>query len=86
MTIISVEKLENNCHQIQYQPSRSAVWIPGYISVPAHLEGAVWDSRGYCDLTIQDGVLTGITPKDPPPLPEPEPTDTEVLNALLGVM
>ena len=29
--------------------------------------------RGYCDLTIQDGVLTGITPKDPPPLPSLSP-------------
>lgn len=39
-----------------------------------------WACRGYCDLTIQDGVLTGITPKDPPPLPEPEPTAEERLN------
>ena len=31
-------------------------------------------------LTIEDGVLTGITPKDPPPLPEPEPTAEERLN------
>ena len=50
------------------------------------LAETAWACRGYCDLTIVDGVLTGITPREAPPLPEQPPTDTEVLNVLLGVM
>ena len=57
----------------------------GWIAVPPELEQTVWDCRGYCDLTIQDGVLTAVTPGTPPAPPEPEPSDTEVLNTLLGV-
>lgn len=72
MTIISIEPNENSCHTIQSQPDRSACWEEGYIEVPAHLEAAVWDSGGYCDLTIENGTLTGITPVSPPS-PDLEP-------------
>lgn len=89
MTIISIEPNENSCHTIQSQPDRSACWEEGYIEVPAHLEAAVWDSGGYCDLTIKDGVLTGITPTEPPeiPVPEPEPVPTmEELQAKITAL
>ena len=70
MTIIQIEPMENGQHPIQSQPHRSVCWLPGYIEVPAHLEGAVWATMGWCDLDIQDGVLVGVTPTE---RPEPEP-------------
>lgn len=57
---------------MQSQSGRTSVWEEGYIEVPAHLEATAWDSMGYCDLQITDGVLTGITPVDPP-TPDLEP-------------
>ena len=51
----------------------------------ARLEQAAWDCLGYCELDIRDGVLVGLTPGEIPPPPPREPTDTDILNALLGV-
>lgn len=72
MVIISIEPVNGDLHQIQSQPGRTSCWEDGYIEVPAHLESAAWDSMGYCDLTIEDGVLTGITPTERP-APDLEP-------------
>lgn len=68
----------------------------GYIEVPDGVDtSAMQTHMGFVDLTIdEDGVLTAITGNDSayqayvaslPPETEPEPTDHEVLNALLGV-
>ena len=80
MTIIEI-KSSNGLHRIESQSHRRAVWLPGYIEVPAHLESAVWACCGYCDLTIEDGKLTALTPTERPPEPEPEPTPEEQLRA-----
>ena len=88
MTIIQIEALETGQHPIQSQSGRIYCWLDGWVEVPAHLESAVWDTLGWCDLQIEDGKLAGITPTErpePEPGPEPEPTDTDILNALLGV-
>lgn len=66
MTIIEISAREDGFHNIQSQSGRTACWEEGYIEVPAHLEAAAWDSMGYCELQITDGILTGITPIDPP--------------------
>jgi len=55
--------------------------MEGWIAVPPELVETAWNCRGYCDLNIQDGVLVGLIPKDPPPLPEPPPTEEEKLRA-----
>lgn len=68
MTIIKIEGI-NGLHPIESQSHRTNCWVDGYIAVPAPLEAAVCESQGYCDLTIEDGVLVGITPL---PIPEPE--------------
>lgn len=84
MTIIKTTPREDNFHDIQSQSHRRAPWLPGYIEVPPHLESAAWASCGYCDLTIEDGVLVAITPTEPPtpePEPIPAPTPSEQMRA-----
>lgn len=89
MTIISLNKTKSGHHSIESQSGRSECWQDGWIAVPKGLEESVWDCMGYCDLIIQNGVLTGITPIEHTNT-EPdfgiEPTDTEILNKLLGVI
>lgn len=82
-----------------YRPSILEDWkyaIPsGYAAVAPDCDTSAMQTHcGHVDLTIEDGVVTAITGNDeayqayldalPPPV-EPEPSDTEVLNALLGV-
>lgn len=86
LTIIEIAAREDGGHGLESQSHRTECWQEGWIAVPEELVDTAWACRGYCDLTIQDGVLTGITPREAPPLPEQPPTDTEVLNVLLGVM
>ena len=84
MTIIQIEALDTGQHPIQSQSGRTACWLEGWVEVPEHLESAVWDSLGWCDLDIQDGVLVGITLTErPEPEPEPPapPTELEQLRA-----
>ena len=84
MTIIQIEALNTGQHPIQSQSGRTSCWLEGWVEVPENLESAVWDSLGWCDLDIQDGVLVGITPTErPEPEPEPPapPTELEQLRA-----
>lgn len=84
MTIIKIEALESGQHPIQSQSHRTECWLEGWIEVPMHLESAVWETRGWCDLTIEDGKLTGITPTErpePEPQPTPEPTQLDRVEA-----
>ena len=72
MTIIQIEALESGQHPIQSQSGRTSCWLDGWIEVPANLESQVWDTLGWCNLTIEDGKLTALTPTERPE-PEPEP-------------
>lgn len=85
LTIIEIEAREDGGHGLQSQSHRTECWLDGWIAVPRELEETAWGCRGYCQLEIQDGVLTGVIPGEPPALPEAEPGADEVLNALLGV-
>lgn len=85
MTIIQLSALPTGQHPIEAQSGRASCWLDGYIEVPSNLESAVWDSLGWCDLQIENGVLTGITPTkrpDPEPAPTPAPTLEERVAAL----
>lgn len=84
LTIIEIAAREDGGHGLQSQSHRTECWLEGWIAVPEELTGAVWESGGYCELDIQDGVLVGITPTERPPMPEPEPTVEDVFNVLLG--
>lgn len=88
MTIIEIAARPDGGHGLQSQSGRETCWLEGWIEVPTHLEQQVWDSLGWCNLQIENGVLVGIVPTEKPepePLPDPEPSDTDVLNVLLGV-
>ena len=79
MTIIKIEPLESGQRPIQSQSHRKEVWLEGYVEVPAHLEGAAWESLGWCELELQDGRLVGLTPL---PRPAAEPSREERISAL----
>ena len=84
MMIIKTEATETGLHLFQSQSHRQECWLDGYIAVPKELEKEVMDCNGYCDLTIEDGVLKGITAK-PDLIPTVEkstkPTELEQLRA-----
>lgn len=86
MLIIQIEPLESGQHCLESQSHRTSCWMEGWIAVPPHLKTDVEECMGWCDLTIENGVLTSITPIERPPEPEPEPSDKEVLDTLLGVI
>ena len=79
MTIIKIEPLESGQRPIQSQSHRKEVWLEGYIEVPAHLEGAAWESLGWCELEIQEGRLVGLAAL---PKPEVEPSREERIAGL----
>ena len=79
MTIIELNRREDGGHGLQSQSDRTECWMDGWIAVPPELEESVWNCMGFCDLTIEDGVLTGITPIErPEPGPEPTPAPTQL--------
>jgi hypothetical protein len=85
LTIIQVEKTEQGMHRLQAQSGRTESWLEGWIPVPEELEAEAWACAGWCDLTVENGVLTGIAPTERPiqPEPEAEPTPQEDGDALL---
>ena len=86
LTIIEIEGRADGGHGLQSQSGRTECWLEGWIAVPPQLERTAWDCCGYCELTIEDGVLVDLTPgqrPEPEPAPEPEqaPTEMERLRA-----
>lgn len=81
MTVIERTAGAGGAHGLQSQSHRTECWLEGWIAVPEHLIEAAWASGGYCDLTVEVGVLTGLTPTLRPAQPEPEPTAEERLRA-----
>ena len=81
LTIIELQAREDGGHGVQSQSHRTECWLEGWVAVPEELAPSVWDCGGYCELTVTDGALTAVTPKDRPAPPEPEPTQVERLRA-----
>lgn len=81
LTIIELAARADGGHGVQSQSHRTECWLEGWVAVPAKLERAVWDCGGYCDLTVEDGTLTGVAPRERPARPESEPTELEQLRA-----
>ena len=73
LTIIEIKAREDGGRGLQSQSHRTECWLEGWLAVPPELEQTAWDCAGYCDLDIQDGKLVGLTPREQPPKPEPEP-------------
>lgn len=88
MTIIQIEPLESGQHPIQSQSGRKSCWLEGWIEVPENLTAGIWDTLGWCDLTIENGKLVGFTPTErPEPEPVPEVISQEQrINALEAAM
>lgn len=64
MTIIKIESV-NGYHTIESQSHREENWMgEEWIEVPSELEDNL--NGGYCNLTIEDGVLTNVTPTSIP--------------------
>lgn len=72
MTIIEVNPRADGGHGLQSQSGRTSCWLTGWVEVPSHLEAAVWDTLGWCDLNIEDGKLIDITPTERPEPEKPE--------------
>ena len=87
MTITKISNNDTGQHELQSQSGRTECWLDGWIAVPDHLEAMAWETLGWCDLDIQDGVLVGITPPErPEPEPEPEIPDliAQVQTAMMA--
>lgn len=91
MRLIEIKKLDNGSHRNQTVENLSKI-PTGWAVIP---EDMITDNFPFGDLTAEeiDGVMTvtswtpGVIPEtDPEPTnTETEPTDTEILNTLLGV-
>lgn len=89
MRIIEIKALDNGAHRNQ---TAELVNIPeGWAVIP---EGMETPNFPFGDIEVEeiDGVMTvikweaGTIPEiEPEPIPEPEATTDEILNALLGV-
>lgn len=80
LTIIELTPRTDGGHGIQSQSHRSECWLEGWVAVPEALIQTVWDYGGYCELTVKEGVLTGVTPTERPAA-EQAPTQMEQLRA-----
>lgn len=84
MMIIKIKAETDGQHLFQSQSHRTESWLGGYIAVPSALENAVIECNGYCDLTIEHGVLKSITARSdliPAEETTTEPTEIEQLRA-----
>ena len=86
LTIIEIQARPDGGHNMESQSHRTENWMgEGWVEVPPQLEQAAWSCCGYCQLVMEDGKLTDLIPGEIPAPPEAPATDTQVLNALLGV-
>lgn len=71
MTIICIEGYP---HTIESQPRCLVNWMgEGWAEVPEELEREVFETLGYCDIEVLNGVLVDFVPREiPDPKPEPE--------------
>ena len=83
--IIKIKAYENGGHDNQ---STVPKVIPdGWAVIPDEME--VPDTFPFVNITVEGQIVTSMTAgvvPDPEPVPDVEPTDTDVLNALLGVI
>ena len=73
--VISEESFgEYNIHQIQMNGG----WaedpkLEGYALVPDEMVDSIMETKGFCDITVENGVVTGFTAREIPDIPDQEP-------------
>ena len=81
MKIIEINALSNGAHQ--NQTINGTLPVPdGWAIIP---DGMETPNFPFGDITVDNQTPPVVTSWTPLPIPEPEPTADEVLNALLGV-
>lgn len=60
MLIIEINSANEKFHNFQSQSHRTECWIDGYIEVPKTLEAKVYESKGYCELIIENDILIDV--------------------------
>ena len=84
MLIIKIESNDNGQHLFQSQSHRTSCWLDGYIAVPEDLKKTVFECKGYCELIIEDNVLTNIIPRtDLMPVKTVKPTAQDDMDAMM---
>ena len=83
LSIMELAARPDGSHRLQAQSHRTECWLEGWVAVPAELEEALWACGGYGTPLVQDGVLTGFTPGEPPQTLQPERTLQEDVDAML---
>lgn len=79
MTIINATPRASGAYTIESQSHRTDNWMgDGWLEVPENLVPTLYACGGYCDLQIENGVLTGVIPKERPAQPEPTYTDLQL--------
>ena len=72
--VISEETFgEYGVHQIQMNGG----WtedpkLEGYVLVPDEMVDGIMETKGFCDITAENGVVTGFTAREIPDIPEQE--------------
>ena len=85
MLIIEIAALDNGAHRNQ-QSSGLRTIPEGWARVPEDM--TIPDTFPFVDIEVDGQTVTAMTAgtvPEPEPAADPEPTDTEVLNTLLGV-
>ncbi|MBR6542252.1 MAG: hypothetical protein IKT73_03495 [Anaerotignum sp.] len=87
LCVISLDTFgEYAVHDIQ----TNSAWIENpyenYAVVPDDMVEAIMETKGFCDITVEDGVVIGFVASEilEIPEPEPEPTMSELMDILLG--
>ena len=65
---------EYNIHQIQ----TNGGWtedpkLEGYALVPDEMAEGIMETGGFCDITVENGVVTGFMAREIPDIPDQEP-------------
>ena len=71
LCVISMEAFgEHGIHDIQTNTAWEENPYDGYALVPEELAEAVIQTRGFCDITVENGILTAFTERDIPEMGE----------------
>ena len=60
MLIIEINSADGKFHHFQSQSHRTECWLDGYIEVPEEIKTKVFESRGYCELIIENDILIDV--------------------------